>query len=288
MSNTPLSDILLKAKIFASKKEDEDLLKWIGLELEGYEDKPPKYRIINAGVKVSVFIPFRGTAVVEFPTDLIKEKQVSERLSQIPFHNSIAEIENLCLNPEESATLQMRVPIAAYGFMKPFLNGEIQDAYQYVSKAAVKQIPVTVKSLLIDYLLKISKDEDIDFNTFVKSKQIMITNNITAGIVNTGDGTINANGAIAIAGNSNVVTCENRKELFDILEKINDLVSDVQGKEEYLEVATEIKEELEKNEPSKKFLKRCFQSIPTLLSGVASGVVANQLTPYITAALALL
>lgn len=290
MGKTPISGILLKTKIFAAKRNDGDLLKWVSQELEGYDDAPPQYRILNAGLKVEVFVPFRGTARIEFPTDLIEQKGVGERLSRMPFHNSIAEIENLCANAADSTTLQMRVPVAAYGFMKPFLNGDIQDSYQYVSKAAVQQIVVTVKSLLIDYLLKISQDEDIDFTSFIKTKSVMITNNnnITAGVVNMGEGTIHAEGATTIVGDNNTINNEQKESLKAIAESIDRLVVGWADRSDYDEVSTDIKEELQKEKPQKSFLKRCFQAIPTILGSLSSDIIANQLQPHITSALALL
>lgn len=289
MGKTSISDILLKTKIFASKRNDLDLLKWVSQELEGYNNAPPQYRILNAGLKVEVFVRFRGSARIDFPTDVIKRKDIRERLSYMPFHNPITEIENLCSCDNDSTTIQMRIPVAVYGVLKPFLNGEIQDSYQYVSKAAVNQIVVTVKSLLIDYLLRISKDEDIDFNSFIKTKSAMIThNNITAGIVNMGDGTIHAEGATTVVGNNNTINIEQKESLQAIIESIDRLADGLSDRHEYDEVSTEIKEELKKEKPQKSFLKRCFQAIPTILGSLSSDVVANQLQPYISSALSLL
>lgn len=289
MGETPISDILLKTKIFAAKRNDSDLIKWVSQELEGYNDAPPQYRILNAGLKVDVFVPFRGTARIDFPTDVIKRKDIRERLSHMPFHNPITEIENLCSNENESTTIQMRIPVAVYGVLNKNLNGEIQNSYQYVSKAAVQQIVVTVKSLLIDYLLKISKDEDIDFNSFVKTKATMIThNNITAGIVNMGDGTIHAEGATTVVGDNNTINNEQMKSLHAIIESIDRLTEGLPDRHDYDEVSTEIKEELKKDNPSKGFLKRCFQAIPTILGSLSSDIIAYQLQPYISSALSFL
>lgn len=289
MGKTPISDILLKTKIFAAKRNDKELIKWVTQELEGYEDAPPRYRVLTAGLKVEVFVPFRGTARIEFPTDIIQHKNVSNRLSHIPFHNPISEIENLCSDVEDSPNLHMRVPVAAYSFMKPFLNGEIQDSYQYVSKASVLQIVTTVKSLLIDYLLKISQEEDIDFNSFIKNKPNMIqNNNITAGIVNMGDGTITANGATTVVGDNNVISNDHKESLLKIVEEIDKIASALPDHSDYDGVSSDIKQEIKKEHPDKKFIKRCFQAIPTILGSISSDVIANQLEPYITQALALI
>lgn len=288
MGKAPISDILLKTKIFAAKKNDKDLIKWVTQELEGYEDAPPQYRVLNAGLKVEVFVPFRGTARIEFPTDVIQHKNVSNRLSHMPFHNPISEIENLCVNEDDSPNLHMRVPVAAYSFMKPFLNGEIQDSYQYVSKASVLQIVTTVKSLLIDYLLRISQEEDFDFNSFIKNKPNMIQNNITAGIVNMGDGTITANGATTIIGDNNVINNDQKESLLKIVEEIDKIASALPDHSDYDGVSSDIKQEIKKEQPDKKYIKRCFQAIPTILGSISSDVIANQLGPYITQALAFL
>lgn len=213
MGKVSISDILLKIKIFASKRSDMDLLSWVEHELNGYEDAPPKYRIIPAGLKVMVFVPFRGTAKIEFPSDVIRDKRISVRLSQMAFHQSVCELEVMCDTQTEDDIVCMRVPVGIYAYMNEFINGDIQDSYQYVPKAAIRQIVVTVKSLLIDYLLKMSNDEDIDFNTFIKQKPIMITNNTyNAAIINTGSGDVNAQGSTNVGSNNNTVITSEAKE----------------------------------------------------------------------------
>ncbi len=75
MNNGSLPDILLKTKIFATKREDNELLSWISKELDGYEEeeKLPKYRILKCGLKVDVFVPFKGLGSVDFPIDMIED-----------------------------------------------------------------------------------------------------------------------------------------------------------------------------------------------------------------------
>lgn len=290
MSSASISDILLKTKIFACKKGDQDLLDWVEHELNGYNDVPPKYRIIPAGLKVLVFVPFRGTAKIEFPSDIIKEKAISDRLSQIAFHQSVYELEEMSNAQSDDDIVCMRVPVGIYRYMDKFVNGDIQDSYQYAPKASIKQIIVTVKSLLIDYLLKISNDENIDFNTFIKQKPIMITNNTyNAAIINTGSGDVNAQGSTNVVGNNNtVITNATKEEISSILEQIDKLAREngVQG--EYNEISNEIREELSKENPARTLVKRCFQAIPSFFMGVNTGVVANVLTPLINEAVNLL
>ena len=82
MNNGSLSDILLKTKIFATKRGDNELLSWISKELDGYEEeKLPKYRTLKCGLKVDVFVPFRGPGSVDFPIDIIKDDTARNSLS---------------------------------------------------------------------------------------------------------------------------------------------------------------------------------------------------------------
>lgn len=287
LNNGSISDILLKTKIFASKKGDVGLLEWVTRELEGYENKPPKYRILNSGLKVDVYIPFRGTARVDFPIEMIDDESVRNRLSNLPFHMPIAELEILCRESSNDGMIKMKVHVYAYQFMKEFINGDIQDAYQYTTTAAVSQILVSVKSILIDYLLKISNEEDINFNNFIKTNQQMITIN-NSGIVNTGSGDINAQGATVVTGDNNTIGADNKAELLRILAEIDKIAAASQPNPDYEEVVKDIKAELHKEQPAKNYLKRCFQAIPSFLMGVASSAAGNGLTTLIKSALALL
>lgn len=85
MGNTSISDILLKVKIFAAQKQDNDLLAWVKKELKGYDDKPAEYRFLDSRVRVVVFLPFRGNVSVDFPVDIIKNQDVRNRLSKMVF-----------------------------------------------------------------------------------------------------------------------------------------------------------------------------------------------------------
>lgn len=290
MNNRPLAEILLKTKIFASKRGDNELLGWVTKELEGYGDEmPPKYRFVSSGLKVIVYIPYVRTDSVDFPIDMIEDENVSNRLSKWGFQNPISEIENLCKNSEKDGRISTKVPVFIYQYLYKFINGDIQDAYQYTTPAAVSQILVSVKSVLIDFLLEVSKEEDIDFNTFIKNNPNM-GNRITinAGIVNTGSGSVNAQGATTVVGSNNEINVENKNELLRIIKEIDKIAAEAGPNTDYEEVSKDIKDELKKDKPANNFLKRCFQLIPSFLTGLSASVVANQLNPLITAALALL
>lgn len=287
MNNGSLPDILLKTKIFATNKRDSELLAWISNELDGYtEEKLPEYRALRCGLNVDVFIPYQRHEVIDFPIDVIENDVARKNLSTMDLYIPISEIESLCKNAEENGIIKRKVPVFTYPIISKYIRyGEIQDMYQYVTTAAVLQILTSVKSLLIDFLLKVSDEEQINFNSFIQNKPNMIT--INASIVNTGNGDVNAQGFTNVVGDNNIISEDNKQELLRILAEI-DKISATQHNSEYDEVSKDIKTELQKDKPEKKLLKRCFQLIPSFLTGVAASATGNGLTQLITSALALL
>ena len=108
-----------------------------------------------------------------------------------------------------------------------------------------------------------------------------------SGIMNTGSGDVNAQGSTNVIGDNNTIGADNKQELLKILSEI-DKIAATQFCSDYEEVSKEIKTELQKDKPEKKLLKRCFQLIPSFLSGVAASVTGEGLTQLIKSALALL
>ena len=91
---------------------------------------------------------------------------------------------------------------------------------------------------------------------------------------------MNAQGATTVVGNNNIITVDNKAKLLRILTEIDKLAA-AQPNEEYDEISKEIKDELQSEVPKKGLLKRCFQAIPTILTGIGTGIAANALSPLI-------
>lgn len=286
-SDVSIAKILLKTRVFAAKIGDKELLEWVELELKGYDQNPPEYRIIDVGVKVDIHRGFQEVLEYTYPIDMVKEEKIRKRLSHIPVFNSITEIEEMGKN-DDSGTIHLDVPTWIwYHHMGHCINGDIQRAYQFGSLSAIKNILVSVKSLLIDYFLKISDNEDIQFSSLIKKNAVTNVTNITVGIVNTGAGNVTAGDVTTVIGNNNIISPQTANNLQEVIQKIDEIM-EAHDNEEYKELSADVAIELKKEVPSKKFLKRCFQAIGGLTSGIASGVIANQVTPYVAAALAML
>ena len=160
-SDASIANILLKAKVFAAKYHDNDLQKWVANELRGYEKNPPEYRIIDAGVKVDIHMGLQQIFGYTYPIDMVQDAKIRKRLSHIAVFNPITEIEEMG-KKDDSGTIHVEVPTSVwYYHMGHCINGDIQRAYQFASLSAIRNILISVKSLLIDYFFNIFDNEDI-------------------------------------------------------------------------------------------------------------------------------
>ncbi|WP_298575334.1 hypothetical protein [uncultured Porphyromonas sp.] len=283
--DTPIANAMLKAKVFAVKKDDKDLQSWIEHELDGYEENLPKYRLLDAGVKVDIHRGYQEVLGYNYPVDMVEEEKTRERLLHLPIHASISEVEELCTK-SDGGTIHLDIPVNIwYHHMRHCINGDIQRAYQIATVASLKQIMVKVKSLLIDYFLKIDKNDSLSFLSLIK-KEIPIMK-ITAGIINTGSGSVITNDVAIVSGSNISINKENIQELRCILLRIEEIMKSLNS-DDYKEISEELKTEMKKDDPSRNVIKRALQAINGIASGIVSGVIANQVSPLVTSAIALL
>lgn len=259
-------------------------------ELNGYKEKPPVYRILDAGVKIK--IQTEEIIDIRRPMDMIRNESVRKKLNYMPVFLPIVEIEQITKSRLDIITEDLPRPI--WDTLQFYADGgEIQRAYQYVNVIALCNIPVSVKYLLMDYFLKIDKNEEINFESLMqKDKKEMIFNTTyNTAVLNTGPGSVNAANATNIIGNDNNISISNIKELKQILDKIEESLK-LSKHKECNDVIKDAKEELSKQDPSKKVLKHYLQVIKDIFSkattAVAATEIANNVIPLITKALTLL
>ncbi len=173
----PVSDLLRKALVAATKLDNQEFLKWIDKELNGYTEEPiPKYRSLTGELKASN--PTRGMVPIIFEKDEIREKLSIRDIGQ-----PISELESLINNPNESSTLVSQLPpkvisktSRAYGAVP----------YLVISTAQVVGVIDVVRNIILEWSLKLEKEgvlgEDLVFSEEEKkaaSSQTFNINNFT-------------------------------------------------------------------------------------------------------------
>lgn len=285
----PIKGILLKAQIVASKLGNADFQEWISNEQNGYPSakNTPSYRVLGAMVKADISLPQGFVHNYTIPTGVFKEDFINESMSSTRVTQSLSEIERLC-EGNESVNLAVNCPAIVYPEVAKHVNGNVERVWKEVSGASFLGIVDSFKSKLLAFFLDLDKkiNAGVDFLKIEGQNQIgqiMNNYNISAGVVNTGSGTINT-GDISDIHNTQ---CINDLEL---QEKIGELVDQLVTEADKIDnpdlkqAVGVVVEECEKTSWAKGTLRMAFNAI----LGIATGITANQLTPIVTEALSLL
>lgn len=284
-SNETLSKILLKVKLYAGFSHDNSLADWVTNELEGYKDGEslPEYRKIICNVKVDGATWGGRISSYDYPLDVIKDQKISRRLSLIPIHDSINQVEGFL---KKDDNLYMAIPAGVWPYLSKNLNFDIDRAYQWINSCSLNQIIAKVKSLLVDYYVNVLNDSTINFeNILANKKQIIMNNTINAGIYNAGYGNVSTSNTII--GDNNCVNVNSRiNDLKSIIDEIDRLLSE--SGEDHKECSSLIRSELDQPSPDNKILKMAFQAIKGIAFSVATQPIVTKITELVTKAISLL
>lgn len=282
-----ISTIFLKLQVIVHILKNENLKSWVENELHGYPDKRfiPKYRIIpgvvygdleqdrgfNGSLRISNYI---------LPTSHIEDDNLLDILRRFRCVYPISLIEEIANNNEREICVTLPdfcIPYLQKGLEK---NCYLNQVSQQIQKFDLKNIVEQVKSSLLQFLLEINDELnlDIEFTAMENKEKIekAINNTIYAGIVATGENAmINANEANIVGGQNNSVTINEtvKKEIEDLVAQIAE-ISDTfsEEKEEVLNELARITTQLKKSTPKIDIISSSFQTIYSILTGVAGNV----------------
>lgn len=285
-----IKGILLKSQIVASKLNNEELKTWIENEQNGYKDAEnlPAYRILNATVKGDISIPYRGLVTnYTIPGGIYDDPIIEDCMSKVRIIHSLSEIETI-YNNKKNGNISTNLPAMAYDEVNKHISGNVLTLKQEFPVSSLIQIVNTFKSKLLSFFLELDKEIGfgIDFSKIEgqnKLNQIMNNYYINSVVANTGSGSVQT-GDIQDNTSVQMITEQEQKDkLLDLVSQLIDKTKDINNKDlkESIQI---ISDECKKPTWNKKILRMAFNAI----KGIATGIAANQLTPVVTSALALL
>lgn len=269
VNDVSISKIMLKAQAIAYALGNDDFQQWVYKEQNGYNSakEVPEYRIVDSGLVVSASLSFGRIANnYPLPIDIIPDKSVRDYLKVVKLMQPIAIIENF-LNDSDTSSLYFEVPGFLWKDIETCLNdGNVLSAKQIVPVASFRSVVEKLKSQLLHFFLELSKQIDVDFNVLTNKDKIASIMNQTfyAGIVNTGSGNVQANNATIIGGTNNNVSITPllKEQIENILQQIETIKSDISADEQDVaEVIMDIRNELEKLSPCKRFVKNSLLAL---------------------------
>lgn len=230
-----LQSLLRKALLISTKLKLIDFKEWISNELKGYKENTsiPEYRVVHPRLKF--FNPYRGWISAQLSPEL------EELIGTVSLSQSVIELEHLLLINGETLSISPSAS-QARAFRKAFKT-DFESAF-FLSKTSVHGIVETVRSLLLEWTLKLEEDGIIgDENMIFTIEEKQSAQNINiqqfSGIL----GDITSSGNVS-TGNHTSNTYNQQlinEEVDNLIEKIE--TSDIENKEDMIINLNAIKED---------------------------------------------
>lgn len=227
-----------------------------------------------------------GEKEVPIPPHSIPNSEINERLYFIIIRQSLKEIESL-IKIEENHIFNVKIPACIFGYFKPILRPDvsIQDAWQYAEKSALESIIDNVKSILLEFFQEL--DNNIDFTSLDNTQKIVkiMHHTINAGIINNNCEHIDIKDSTIIGGSENIVTIndEIKKQIEQVLRQIEEIKNDINAdKDDITQYIYEIRQELLKENPSGKFIKKSLRALKSFGRIMTSKAIELGLDKLIT------
>lgn len=269
-NNKTLTDVSTKIQIIVRLLGNEELKSWYEAEfVTGYKGKEiPEYRISQAvDIKASYLVPqgfgvwqITGQSVPVSNLGLEKYKEIMT----IRFDDTISAIIDFSRRPQDLAVSLN--PYERTLVQQVLGQAQMQSVHKVLSPSTFQTIIDNVQSKIIDLFLELDEkvfNGQIDLTSKPVKEEIhqVITNNFTAGIIQTGAGTIEASNSTIAAKVDNLSD--------DVISKLSSLTDEIdrivkEDDEEHDEIAQEIvdiRTELSELKPKKSLLKKSFKAI---------------------------
>lgn len=271
-SSVPVTDLLAKAKIVASKLELKEFLSWVNSEINGYrgKDEIPDYRKIHGQVKA--FNPYYG-----WQTVVIEDPKFHELLATREILQPIGELENVC-DINKSGNLTISLPPSMVKTIVKGMGQDMQVEY-FVSKSQVIGILNGVRNGILDWSLKLEEKgivgSDLSFSRDDKekaqSKEVHYEINHIENFI--GMGNVHNQGSLTI--NQGELPIEEIKDLIRQVEKYSDSITTEETLSAIKQETIKLKKEIESKEPSQLKLKDLLTSLRSAAEGAAGNLVAQ-------------
>lgn len=265
-----LSDILIKAKIPATKLDLLEFKNWLDKEIQGYAngDSHPQYRRIKGICKY--YDAFYGWQNMQFSSS-----QAETDLSFILYSKSIFEIEDLLAT---TLVMEYQTLVSANLFQQYNLNRFVNVAI-FFPRRSLSNILNGVRGKLMEYIAKLD-DEGIEGNNsnFTKDEKEKVKTMVINQTFNVSGGNFMNQTASENSSQiqNNGLDIKQVKELYELIsDNINKLGL---NEEKYSLLDAELQTlriELEKEPNNSSLIQRSLQSIKNILENAAGSAIGQ-------------
>lgn len=270
----PVSDLLRRAKVVATKLDAKDALTWINHELDGYigipaKDLPP-YRVLNSQPRY--FNAYHGWRPL-----LSEDAEMTEMLTIAFVFQSAGSLEAI-VKDKKNETLSLPYPNSLKALIFKQLDFVV-DAVQKISPSSIWMIVDHVRNLVLNWTLELEmagvRGEGLSFTLTEKERAGGVTHNYFAQNI----GVAGDVGGEARVHNQQVAAAGELD-----LGRLRDLVAQLQqagpalpadAREALQPTIRDLDAELQRPVPDKGKLRQLLSSVRTTCEGAAGNLVAS-------------
>jgi len=269
--NKSLTEVASKIQIIVRLLGDEKLRSWYNCEfVAGYQNEEvPEYRITRAAdIKATYIVP-QGFSAWHMPDQSVPMfnlgKEKYDDVMTIKLKENVSSIIECTKHPEKMAMTLSPYEITLV--QKVLGEAHIRSVHKVIPPSAFQHIIDNVQNRIIDLFMDLNEkvfNGKLDVTSSQGKKEItqVINNYITAGVVNTGSGSIDAS-------NSTNVGKINGSMSSDVKDKLNSLVSEIEKiasvhddcLNDISQELLDIHSELQSASPQPKVLAKSFKAL---------------------------
>ncbi|HJA97946.1 MAG TPA: hypothetical protein H9920_09570 [Candidatus Alistipes faecavium] len=277
INNKSLESVFGKVQVIAKSLKNNTLSQWVDCELiNGYgeDDVVPEYRQVHiAEIKADYIAPHGFGALQVVTSQRVPIENLGrERYEQIAIISLREPITSLqqAYKPDHDVHYSL-TPFEMNEVQKVLGNRQIMQAYKVISNQDLLKIINKAKSKLIDVFMEFNDtifNGDLNIHSSNNADRIQKIV-INAGLVQTGDGTINVHESNVLGGKNQDISISSgsKAQIADILNRIEQLSNEVdEDRTDIAEAILTIREELSKPTPQSKVLKMGFSFIKKIAS----------------------
>lgn len=284
--NKTLVDISSKLQIIVRLLGDESLKTWYTCEfITGYNDIKllPDYRISRAvDIKATYIVP-QGFDMMHISGQSVPMGNLGvdryKEIMTVRFTDTIASIIDYSKNPKDIA--MSLTPYELSLVQEVLMEAHIQSVKKVLSPSAFQIIIDNVKGHIIDMFMDLNEkvfDGGLDIKSQSVKEEIhqVITNNITAGIVQTGSGVIEAPHSKILTKVEQPLSSEVISKLLSLVDEIEEVSKKSEKPlDEIKQDIAELKSELKASTPRPSFLKKSLKALAWGASVIGETVIGE-------------
>lgn len=267
--NKTLTDVASKIQIIVRLLGDDKLRSWYNCEfVTGYHDEElPDYRKSRAADITADYLASQWSGLLSVPNQSVPVhnlgKEKYDDIMSIEIKDTISSIIEFSKHSD-----QMAMSLSPYekGLVQKVLgNVQMQRVHKVVPPSVFQHIIDNVQNRIIDLFMDLNEkvfngELDVTSSQGKKELQQVIFNNITAGIVQTGSGTIDASHATIAANTTSTVNAEIKDKLNAIVDELERIVRD-EDNAEIKQDLSDLRTELQAPNPQPQILKKSFKAL---------------------------